>query len=91
MSRFSPMQVEKMKYSYKLFREDYYTNNNITSNSNSINDNTSNFADKAIEYVASANTNSTIVEGSAGVGNYFGFTMSLFLSVFVVSCIAIIS
>ena len=64
MERFTPMQAEKMKYSWTLFREDYYADNV---------DNSTETEGNGSYTTATSNPSSVSSGGAPGSRTRFGF------------------
>jgi len=84
MERFSPMQAEKMKYSWKLFREDYYAANGDNSTITATSTTTS--TTTTIDTASTTETTSTDDEGetvssSNSVTNFGGFTTAALVAI----------
>ena len=82
MDRFTPMQAEKMKYSWKLFREDYYYYAGNVDNSTvpvSTTNASTDTAGNSSSTTAISNSSSVSSSGGAGLRTHFGFFTAAFL------------
>jgi len=80
MDRFTPMQAEKMKYSWKLFREDYYA---VKADDSTVPVSTTTSTDTGgnASYTTAATSNPSSINSvsDAGLQTHFGFFSVAFL------------
>ena len=81
MERFSPMQAEKMKYSWKLFREDYYAANGDNSTVTATSTTTTTIDTASTTETTSTDDEGETVSSSNSVTNFGGFTTAALVAI----------